>query len=314
MKKSFTFLAALLCSIIMLAEEDSIRYNMVVYKTDGSEVSFDVNEISKVIWVLDTINNDVPEHELIQNYIYGRIYNGGSTRTVITNDYKILWSHGDSIQVLNEKGAFESYYLTNGEGTDLGEFSNFKYGGFAEYQDALTAFYGLQKYEKDPYALYWEPSQVYMKGNYGIMPLYAMDTNYNPELTFKPLGGMITLKLKGTDRITEICMDTEGLNETFGGMVNIKGGMPVFVDYSNKHYSLKFENDEGPLLTDEPQEFRIFVPAGDYTNLTFTIYGDSDKHPEPVVKKAKSTIPISAGYMVSISLNVEFSSNEETTK
>ena len=309
MKRILTVLASLLLCVGLHAEGDTVKYNMVVYKNDGTNVVISVNDISRVVWEKDTLKPAPIEPVIKMNVITGIIENGGGTKASITPDYNLVWNKGDYILVKNEYGVYERYWIVKGAETNTGTFSNFKEDGF-DYQDELTAFYGLTENEEE---VYWVQDQVYKKGNYGVIPMGARSRNFNkenPELRFKPMGGLVKLKLTGGgEKIKEICLDVSG-SATLGGVVYYGNEKPEF--YGDCHHlSLRIEEiveedgtklySDGITLTDEPTEFDIFLPEGDYETPVFSFYDGPVKIGEYT---GKSAISIRSSRIYSLSLNL----------
>lgn len=309
MKSILTVLASLLLCVGLHAEGDTVKYNMVVYKNDGTNVAISVNDISRVVWEKDTLKPSPIEPVIKMNVITGIIDNGGGTKTSITPDYNLVWNKGDYILVKNEYGVYERYWIVKGTETNTGTFSNFKEDGF-DYQDDLTAFYGLIEKEKE---VYWVQDQVYKKGYYGVIPMWARSRDFdkeNPELKFKPMGGLLKLRLTGGgEKIKEICLDVSG-SATLGGVVYYGYEKPEFFGDCH-HLSLRIEEiveddgtrlyRDGITLTDEPAEFDIFLPEGDYETPVFSFYDEQGKIGE---LRSDKTLSIKSSMIYNVSRNL----------
>lgn len=224
------------------------------------------------------------------------------SRTTLTEEYKINWHESDKLSVFLGSNVNQPFTIHEGAGTDYATFKGtgdiFITGGSESSAGAVAnvAYYpyseGVQVSQGTNGAYMITASlpsnQTYRQGSFGQDAYHMVavaESNRDYAFTFKNVGSMFMLYLKGTAEITKI--ELESLANKLAGASTITaayGEEPSVILDANSAESKITLNcmteveggvTKGVQLSDaESTVFVISVPpiAGDAEDLTFTIY------------------------------------------
>lgn len=226
----------------------------------------------------------------------------GSSRTTLTGDYKINWHEDDQLSVFlgsaaNAKftihdGAGEDYatfkgngdiYITGGTESSAGAFANVAYYPY-------DADLSVTKGDDGSYTLTtsWPSAQNYRDGSFGqdAYPMVAVaESNRDYAFSFKNVGSMLMLYLKGDAKISKIKL--QSLSNKLAGACTVKaayGQDPVLtLNESSADSEIILNCPDGVQLNKESSTvFVIAVPpiSGETGDLTFTIYDTENGYME----------------------------------
>lgn len=231
-----------------------------------------------------------------------------STRTTLTgNDtdgYDVVWSEGDDFRLLYKYSRQYSYwgYLTftisSTPGTSSAEFSTddkFKSEDYSRPEISLypaslvpDSIDGSTTTATGP--LLWPAVQEYAAGTASRCPMVSFDTDSARPFTFKNLGGVLRLTVKGSGRVTAIRISAN--NKMSGSFYFQSDTDPagIMMDYSEKEDGgIVLECGEGVQLSESGVDFHFNIPSGSYSNFKVEFY-DGDLCLG--VRKAKKAIVI----------------------
>ena len=200
-----------------------------------------------------------------------------ATRTALADDgeggYDVVWSTGDKI-FGDATGAYPGE-LTGAGGSTSGEFT---ITGDNNDIDGRTFFYGLEPNEDGVWS--WPNEQTYAGNAISFSPMAGKVsiTGGAASATFKNLGGLLRLNLKGTAKITSIKISA---NEYMSGKFKVEpssGDAAVIDNVDTKCFkSITLDCGDGVALTSEGTQFYIAMPANTYTGVSITLTDDAGK-------------------------------------
>ncbi len=179
----------------------------------------------------EVMNNALPAStpEVVEVHAY----TGAETRTLLDNEYNVLWASSDKIMI-----GPQEFTLSEGAGSSMGTFT-----GTAPADGEYTAYYP-STYK----GAIWPEQKYAGAGNISGAPMVATATVSNGEidaLKFKNVGGVLRYTVKGSKSIKSI---------------NVKGnGLDITLDCG-----------DGVALTSEGTVFNIALPEGSYSNAKLT--------------------------------------------
>lgn len=217
---------------------------------------------------------------------------GATTRTHMdeTNRNKVLWTTGDEISIFSVSGnqcTNNKYTLSSGEGTQSGEFT----GGFSEGSTKKAAFY--------PYVdgTTFDGSKISfnMSNNLTLDANKPTENNKAPmaciisddaqdKISFKNAGALLDITVKNIPtEYKKIVLTSKGENAP-----SISGAMEI--EFSDGNPTLKVAETATTAATNEDKtvaisftltdskdlQFFFPIPAGNYPELSLTLYKDND--------------------------------------
>lgn len=166
---------------------------------------------------------------------YAEIDNNDQYRTILDENYNVLWTEGDQISIFKKSAVNSKYEVSSAAvGKTSGRFTNvstgnddFTAGGeldqnvaFYPYQDQLSVLKvnntaPTTRFEIQGVVL--PEVQEYVPNSFapGAFPMAAV--SMNNELTFKNICGGVKLQLKGTQKVTSIKLTGKN-NEKLSGL------------------------------------------------------------------------------------------------
>ena len=231
-----------------------------------------------------------------------------STKTTLSgNDkdgYDVVWSSGDDFRLLYKYSRQYSYwgYLTysisSGSGSTTAEFTttdSFKSEDFSKpeicfYPASLVpdSIDGSTSTSISP--LYWPESQTYIAGTASRCPMVSYDTDPSGTFTFKNLGGVLRLTVKGSGKITSIRISAgQKMSGTFRLNTEEAPGAVIMEYPEGEDGSIVLDCGDGVQLNDKGVDFHFNIPAGSYTGLKVDFFNGDLKIG---TRKAKKDIVI----------------------
>lgn len=224
------------------------------------------------------------------------------------NGYNVVWSADDKITLQGSENPTMypsvDYVLEEGAGTTQGKF--------APVSDALNwsqctevkATYGVKDNE-------WPANQTYCGGDViSNAPMYCSVKNQHtvPTLSFKNMGGMLRLKLKGIRAIKRI--EITAPNDPISGTIaQITDQGTAKIDANGGH-TITLQMSENVQLTPEGKVFNIAMPSsyfstnGGYANVAIKVV---DKDDNEIVKTMKegTNLVINRSKITNVSITID---------
>ena len=179
----------------------------------------------------------------------------GATRTALIGDdtegYQVVWSKGDQITIDTEKFTIDDEFADN---------TTAKFTGKAPAAGTYTALYGIDE-------MVWPAKQTYKEGNVANFPMYASATvdsegNISP-LSFKNLGGLLRLTVKGDKVIKKIEIESE--DQMAGTISKDKRGSLILKSPLGKAITtITLDCGDGAKLTESGTDFYIALFEKNY--------------------------------------------------
>ncbi|MCQ2118407.1 MAG: hypothetical protein MJY84_00625 [Bacteroidales bacterium] len=206
------------------------------------------------------------------------------TKTTLTGSdaegYDVVWSSGDDFRLLYKYSRMYSYwgYLTysisSTPGTTSADFSTTDSFKSEDFSKPVVSFYpaslipdGIDgKTSSVPGPLSWPASQEYVAGTASRCPMASLNTDPAGTFTFKNLGGILRLSVKGSGRITSIRISAD--QKMSGSFLFNSDKDPVetvMLDQEEEDGGIVLDCSEGIQLSDSGVDFHFNVPAGTYS-------------------------------------------------
>ena len=228
--------------------------------------------------------------------VYAKFANSSNTRAVLDESLNAKWTEGDSIFVtLDGYGLAVPYYLTNGNGNELGLFHP-KGDRKLPFNDS-SMFGGVYGLEYREGAFYWNTERQYCEAYQTVGPMLApLKSDYSP-LVFKSIGGILVIRVNGNGTVSRIELSTDS---RLGGTVTFSQAEPVLDENGPKTATIVCGN--GILLNEyDGTDFSFAIPSGDYHNLTIKLVDIYGQEYEKSMRE-EQIISIKAGYMYRLSI------------
>lgn len=211
------------------------------------------------------------------------------TRTALSDDRSIVWSAEDHIAIFegNKKG--QAYKILDSYiGKNYGEFTpvqDVTIDGPESHIDGVIAVYPLSSdlsisssdsgYEIS--GISFPSNQKYTVNSFTdhTFPMAALDIDETDNLSFKNIGGLLKLRLKGNNSVSRITL-TGNSNELLSGQAIISldvNGIPYVKMSANADQAVTIECDPAVQLNnEEATNFYISIPPTDFkAGFTVTI-------------------------------------------
>lgn len=225
---------------------------------------------------------DGPELKMGAGNVIEAKIDGDYTKTSLsgsdTDGYDVLWSAGDDLALVYSYGRMGSYLgcaryaLQTGAGTGKASFRALE-DFISDTAEPLYAFYPSTLVSDDIKGttssvighLVWPTEQQYVEGNVSGAPMYAQVESLEETLTFKNLGGLLRLTVKGSAEVTSITLTAEQI---------IAGGFDFYgspepschFDGSGSH-SVTLNCGDGVQLDASGVDFYFALPEGTYNGV-----------------------------------------------
>ena len=214
------------------------------------------------------------------------------TKTTLTGSdaegYDVVWSSGDDFRLLYKYSRMYSYwgYLTysisSTQGTTSADFSTTDSFKSEDFSKPAVSFYpaslvpdGIDgKTSSVSGPLSWPASQEYVAGTASRCPMVSLNTDPAGTFTFKNLGGILRLTVKGSGRITSIRISAD--QKMSGSFLFNSDKDPVGIvmqdDQEGEDGSIVLDCGDGVQLSDSVVDFHFNIPAGTYSDFKVEFY------------------------------------------
>ena len=252
--------------------------------------------------------------------------------------YDVVWSSGDDFRMLYKYGRMYSYwgYLTysisSTPGTTSADFTTTDSFKSEDFSKPIVSFYpaslvpdGIDgKTSSVTGPLIWPAVQEYTAGTASRCPMVSLNTDPSGIFTFKNIGGILRLTVKGSGRITSIRISSD---KKMSGSFNFyEDEDPVRAamheNEEGEDGSIVLDCGEGVQLSESGIDFHFNVPAGTYSDFKVEFYDGDFPLCTRTAKKdiiierscittASMTVPtVSAGKLLSVDLARTVTKNE----
>ena len=213
---------------------------------------------------------------------YAEIDNNDQYRTILDENYNVLWTEGDQISIFKKSAINSKYEVSSAAvGKTSGRFTNvstgnddFTAGGeldqnvaFYPYQDQLSVLKvnntaPTTRFEIQGVVL--SEVQEYVANSFAVGTFPMVAVSLNNELTFKNVCGGIKFQLKGTQKVTTIRLEGKN-NEKLSGPAVVTAyaddNSPAIVMTSESKKSVTLDCGAGVQLNaNDATEFIISLP------------------------------------------------------
>ena len=220
--------------------------------------------------------------------VYATTEQPSATRTSLnvaegnaTVGYEVLWSADDQIRIVSATTHADFTLKTESANKSTGKFE-----GSLTFNDneVYSAYYPTTYYDNENSKTIWPASQTYVANNIPLgVPMKATFTysGEEPSISFKNVGGILRLNLKGEAKVTSITISATGLDA-----ITLSCGTGVQLD------------------ADMATPFYIAVPGADdpgtaYSGLKIVITDDAGK---TCTKMANASITVQRSMITDINL------------
>lgn len=173
-----------------------------------------------------------------------------TTKTVLTDEYKVNWESGD---LININGAV---YSATPDASNAAK-ADFVFVRGTDPEPTYKAVFPADLYNAGSYAL--PATQTYSAGKFNA-PMYAESENEN--LSFKNICGVICLALKGTESVRDITITA---NEPLCGSFAMTDATTVSLAGTGKTVTLNCDEAGVPLNEETATKFYIYLAPGTYS-------------------------------------------------
>lgn len=187
------------------------------------------------------------------------------TRSHNVNIYEVRWDAGDQIYVKDANGQHAKFTLVNGENTTSGVFRQ-------NNDEAATLSGAIEAFSPAEIGEIREWPSV-MTDN-AETPMYSAKdarSEGDESLKFKSLGSVVNLVFNSQTQGATLQSITLSANQPLSGAFTVDAdGKAVLADDANGAVTLDLGVDGKALISPAAYSFYLYVPSGDYTNLTAT--------------------------------------------
>ena len=180
-----------------------------------------------------------------------------------THRGKVLWESGDQVVIYDQGVSFTLEAIPNGDNTtaDFSGDANPSGGPYCGIYPASIATSST--------SITLPAQQTCSNGTHFTAPMYAYSTTTN--LVFKNLCGVLQLNLPAMNKsIASIELTTPNNNICGDFSINYNNGNPQLNCTANGGHTITLNCGEG-MDCSQGLTFYIYLPAGDYNNMTFAI-------------------------------------------
>ena len=213
------------------------------------------------------------------------------TKTTLTGSdaegYDVVWSSGDAFRLMYKYGRYYSYwgYLTysisSTPGKTSADFSTTDSFKSEDFSKPVVSFYpaslvpdGIDgKTSSVTGPLIWPAVQEYIAGTASRCPMVSLNTDPAGTFTFKNLGGILRLTVKGSGRITSIRISADQkMSGSFLFSSDVDSVEIVMQNEDGEDGSILLDCCEGVQLSESGVDFHFNVPAGTYSGFKVEFY------------------------------------------
>lgn len=258
------------------------------------------------------------------------------TKTSIQDNVHIVWSKGDRIMVFDQKDSGQAYLLEeDSAGTSSGRFTIIQ-GAGTEGSGAIftntLAYYPYDEsvhVEKDgaKYLIHnitFPHEQIYSENGpaAGSFPMLSINTEGNSAITFKNIGGIVRIGIKGSKGISRITLSGNSKEILSGSATGIitEGGKPSVRMDEGGRTDVSVICEPAVQLDEEKETyFHISIPPSEFAHgFTITIecsdgetFTKSTKKQNPVKRSSILVMPSfrempTSGKCVDLGLSVKW--------
>lgn len=181
-----------------------------------------------------------------------------------TNEGKVVWESGDQVAIYDQGVSYALQAVPTGDNTTADFTGDATPSGgpyYAIYPADIAS--GSE-------SITLPAEQTCSNGTHFTAPMYAYSTTSN--LVFKNLCGVLQLNLPAVNKtIARIELTTPNNNICGDFAVNYNNGDPQLNCIANGGHKLTLNCGEQGMDCSQGLTFYIYLPAGDYTNMTFAI-------------------------------------------
>ena len=233
--------------------------------------------------------------------------------------YDVVWSSGDAFRLMYKYGRQYSYwgYLTysisSAPGRTSADFSTTDSFKSEDFSKPVVSFYpaalvpdGIDRAPSSvPGPLIWPAVQEYAAGTARDCPMVSLNTDPAGTFTFKNLGGILRLTVKGSNRITAIRISAD--QKMSGSFDFYEDKDPVKIvmqeDLEGEDSTIVLNCGEGVQLNESGVDFHFNVPAGTYSNLRIEFF---DGGIPLCTRSAKNDIIVERSSITPVSITVPY--------
>lgn len=202
--------------------------------------------------------------------------------------YDVVWSSGDDFRLLYKYSRMYSYwgYLTysisSNPGTTSADFSTTDSFKSEDFSKPAVSFYpaslvpdGIDGNTTSvPGPLFWPAVQEYTTGTATLCPMVSLNTDPSGTFTFKNIGGILRLTVKGSGRITSIRISSDKKMSGSFNFYTDKDPVEIVMqeDGEGEDGSIVLDCGEGVQLSESGVDFHFNVPAGTYSDFKVEFY------------------------------------------
>lgn len=205
--------------------------------------------------------------------------------------YDVLWSDGDRFRLLYKYSKEYSYWgyltygITSGEGRTSAVFSTTDSFKSADFSKPAISFYPASMVPDSIDGgstamigpLIWPSEQEYVPGTASGCPMVSTDIDPSGIFSFKNLGGVLRLKIKGSGKITSIRLSAD--QKMAGSFYIHSENEPTVIhmdEGGNALKSIRLNCGNGISINEEGIDLHINMPPAKYTSFTVEFYdGDA---------------------------------------
>lgn len=213
-----------------------------------------------------------------------------NSRTVLDNNYNVVWQVGDEISIFSRTGYHNQYTLTSGENTASGTF---EYKDYAGTNPELEANYAIYPYNKN-YILTDDKTvsvdlsswanQTYVAGTFENGKAFMTGKSDNTNIPFKNAQSVarfkISSKVPGSYSIKTISLSSASKALNGPAVIDMKEDAPILVCSTNNieesHKTNTLTCTEKVILGVGETYFYMLMPTGEYSDLTIKITGKEE--------------------------------------
>ena len=213
-----------------------------------------------------------------------------NTRTVLDNNYNVVWQAGDEISIFGRTGYHNQYVLKSGENTASGTFEPKDYAGT---NPELEANYAIYPYNKS-YILTNDKTvsvdisswanQTYIAGTFENGKAFMTGKSDNTNIPFKNAQSVarfkVSSKVPGSYSIKTISISSASKALNGPSVIDMKADAPILEcatnNIENSHKTNTLTCTEKVVLGVGETYFYMLMPTGAYSDLTIKITGKEE--------------------------------------
>ena len=230
-----------------------------------------------------------------------------ATRTQLSSEGKVFWSEGDALSIFSSNSAHAKFVLSKGNGTANADFkfdsgdlnfgteygsNDFGYVGVYPYSESTTISKNASSYVINTVI---PTEQTYAENSFGqgASPMVAVDPSL--KLSFKNVGSMLVMPLKGAATIVSATLKSSSHNIAGAAKVTVaeESNWIPSVDVTDGASEIVLSCGEGVELSNETASKFYFVLApGTYeaNDLVVRFYTNDGKYFETAISETNTFV------------------------